>query len=69
MTPLQALQSATLLPARWLEVSDRLGALDVGNLADIVGVDGDPTRDISAMRRLRFVMKDGRIVRQDPVAA
>jgi imidazolonepropionase-like amidohydrolase len=64
MSPLQALQSATLLPARWLEVDDRLGTLHVGNLADIIAVDGDPTRDISAMRRLRFVMKDGRVIRR-----
>ncbi|HYW89564.1 MAG TPA: amidohydrolase family protein [Chloroflexota bacterium] len=69
MTPLQAVQSATLLPARWLAVDDRLGSLEVGTLADIIAVDGDPTRDISAMRRVCFVMKDGQVIRQDRVAA
>jgi imidazolonepropionase-like amidohydrolase len=69
MTPVQALRSATLLPARWLDVDDRLGSLEVGKLADIVAVDSDPTRDISALRSVRFVMKDGQVIRQDRVAA
>jgi imidazolonepropionase-like amidohydrolase len=66
MTPLQALQSATRKSAEWLDVGDRLGSLDAGSLADIIAVDGNPIGDISALRRLRFVMKDGQIVRNDP---
>jgi imidazolonepropionase-like amidohydrolase len=66
MTPLEALRSATVGPADWLDVSDRLGTLEAGKLADLIAVDGDPTVDISSMRRLRFVMQDGHIVRHDP---
>jgi imidazolonepropionase-like amidohydrolase len=65
MTPLQALQSATCRAAEWLEVRDTLGSLEPGKLADIIAVKGDPTHDILAMRQLRFVMKDGAIVRHD----
>ena len=42
------------------------GSLEVGKLADIIAVNGDPTSDISALRRLRLVMQDGQIVRRDP---
>ena len=66
MSPVEALRSATIKPAEWLDAADRLGTLEIGKLADLIAVDGDPTQDISAMRRLRFVMQDGRIVRHDP---
>jgi imidazolonepropionase-like amidohydrolase len=66
MSPIQALRAATLKPAEWLETADRLGSLQPGKLADLIAVDGDPTVDIAHMRTLRFVMKDGEIVRRDP---
>jgi imidazolonepropionase-like amidohydrolase len=69
MKPMQALQSATIKAAAWLDAADRLGSLTSGKLADIIAVDGDPTADISNMRRLRFVMQDGQIVRHDPPSA
>jgi imidazolonepropionase-like amidohydrolase len=68
MRPVDALRSATIKPAEWLDAHDRLGSLEVGKLADIIAVDGDPTADIAHMRRLRFVMADGNIVRHDPRA-
>jgi imidazolonepropionase-like amidohydrolase len=68
MTPVNALRSATLKPAEWLELSDQLGALEQGKLADLIAVDGDPTQDISNLRHLRFVMQNGHIVRHDPPA-
>jgi len=61
MTPTQALQAATLTSAELIERSDDLGRLEVGYLADIVAVPGDPTTDITTTQDVRFVMKDGQI--------
>ena len=59
MPPMEAIKSATVTTAALLRISDRLGSLEKGKLADIIAVDGDPIKDISAMTRVRFVMKDG----------
>lgn len=64
MTPVQALQSATVVDARAFHLSDR-GSISLGKLADLVAVDGDPTRDIHALRRVRLVVKGGVIVPRD----
>jgi imidazolonepropionase-like amidohydrolase len=60
MTPLQALQAATITSADLLGVDDR-GLLEPGLLADIIAVPGDPSEDISVVQDVRFVMKDGQI--------
>ena len=65
MTPAQALRSATIDSARMLGVERELGDLKPGYLADIVAVDGDPTQDIRALRTIGFVMKGGKVVRND----
>jgi imidazolonepropionase-like amidohydrolase len=69
MTPVDALRSATIKPAEWLAVSDQLGTLEPGKLADLIAVDRDPTQNISNMRHLRFVMHHGQLVRHDPLPA
>ncbi len=61
MTPVGALQSATSTAARVLRLDDRLGSIRPGLYADLVAVDGDPTRDIHAIRRVKLVMKGGQM--------
>jgi Tol biopolymer transport system component len=61
LTPLQALQAATLAAAQALGVDDQLGTIEVGKLADLTFVAGDPLTDIRALRDVKRVMKGGRI--------
>jgi imidazolonepropionase-like amidohydrolase len=64
MPPMKAIQSATSVPAHFLQIDDRLGSVQAGKLADLVGVPGNPLEDITALQRVRFVMKEGTIYRQ-----
>ncbi len=59
MPVMAAIRSATIVPARYLGIDDRLGSIETGKLADIVAVPGDPRTDVHVMERVSFVMKDG----------
>jgi imidazolonepropionase-like amidohydrolase len=61
MPPLEAIRAATLYGATVLGKESHLGTLEAGKLADIVAVQGDPAKDIDAMQKVGFVMKDGRV--------
>jgi imidazolonepropionase-like amidohydrolase len=62
LTPMQAIQAATVNAADLLGWSDRVGRLAPGFYADIIAVDGDPLKDIRVLERARFVMKAGKVI-------
>src|SRR3989441_2007655 len=64
MPVVEALRSATSIDARVLHMEDKIGRVRVGLFADLIAVEGDPTRDISSLRRVRFVIKDGTVYKQ-----
>ena len=63
MKPVDVLRSATSIDARLFHMQDRIGTVKAGLLADLIAVDGDPTRDISAVRNVKLVMKGGVVYR------
>ncbi|HEX6570042.1 MAG TPA: amidohydrolase family protein [Acidimicrobiales bacterium] len=64
MTPVEAIRAATTVAAELIDVEDR-GRLEPGLLADVIGVPGDPTADITVTEEVRFVMKGGQVYRHD----
>jgi len=65
MPPMEAIQSATLTAAKLLRIDDRLGSVEVGKVADLVAVPGNPLEDISLMSKVNFVMKNGVVYKHD----
>jgi imidazolonepropionase-like amidohydrolase len=59
MPPMEAIQSATLVNATVLKMSDKIGSIEVGKLADIIAVDDNPIKNIKTMEQVTFVMKEG----------
>jgi imidazolonepropionase-like amidohydrolase len=64
MTPMQAIKSATTVAAELLEMKGKIGEISAGAFADIVAVSEDPLANISALERVNFVMKEGKIYKQ-----
>jgi Imidazolonepropionase and related amidohydrolases len=62
LTPMQAIQAATVSAADLLGWSDRVGSIEPGRFADIIAVSGDPTVDVTVLERVSFVMKGGQVV-------
>jgi len=68
MTPARVIQSGTIVNAEILGWSDRIGSIEKGKYADLVVVSGDPLSDITELQRVKFVMKGGRIIRNDLIS-
>jgi imidazolonepropionase-like amidohydrolase len=68
-TPAEALQSATILPARIVGADKRTGSIAVGKEADMVLVDGDPSKELGALRRVLTVVSDGYVMDADELRA
>ena len=65
LTPLQAIQSATVNDADLLGWSDKIGTIEPGKWADLIAVDGDPLQDVTMLERVKFVMKGGDVVKNE----
>jgi imidazolonepropionase-like amidohydrolase len=65
MPPLDVIRAITVNAAEMLGWQDRIGSIEPGKFADLVAVAGDPIADITEIERVRFVMKDGQVVRND----
>lgn len=65
LTPMQAIQAATVNAADLLGWSDRIGSIEAGRFADIIAVSGNPLNDVTELERVRFVMKGGMVVKSE----
>jgi len=65
LTPLQAIQAATVNDADLLGWSDRVGVIEPNHYADIIAVDGDPLQDVTTLERVKFVMKGGVVYKSE----
>jgi len=66
MTPMEAIVAATMENARFFRIDDRLGSVEAGKLADLVLVEGDPLKEIGALRRIKRVMLNGKWITTAP---
>lgn len=64
MTPMQAIQAGTKVNAELLKLDKEIGTIEVGKFADIIGVKGDPLKDITELQRVKFVMIGGEVVKK-----
>jgi imidazolonepropionase-like amidohydrolase len=64
MPAMEAIKAATMNAADLLGISDRLGSIEKGKIADIIAVNGDPLKDIKVLSLMSFVMKEGVVYKQ-----
>ena len=65
MTPAAAIQAATVNAADLLGIADQVGSLEPGKSADLIAVQGDPLTDVTVLKKVAFVMKDGKVQKQE----
>src|ERR1700733_14778254 len=65
LSPVRAIQAGTSINAEVLGWQDQMGSIDKGKFADLIAVSGDPLADITELQRMKFVMKGGKVVRDD----
>ena len=65
MPAIETIQSATINTAKMLGIDSTLGSIEVGKIADLIAVDGDPIQDINVMEKISFVMKEGKVIAID----
>jgi imidazolonepropionase-like amidohydrolase len=65
MTPLEAIRAATVNASELMGWQDRVGAIETGKYADLIAVEGDPLADITAIQKVKFVMKGGTVVKDE----
>jgi len=65
LTPARALQGGTIINAEALGWQDQIGSIEKGKYADLVAVSGDPLADVTELQRMKFVMKAGKVIRND----
>jgi imidazolonepropionase-like amidohydrolase len=67
LTPARAIQAGTVINAEVLGWQDQIGSVEKGKFADLVAVQGDPLADITELQRVKFVMKGGKVIRNEMV--
>jgi imidazolonepropionase-like amidohydrolase len=63
LSPAEAIRAATITAAELMGWQDRVGAVEAGKFADLIAVDGDPLADVTVLLQVKFVMKNGKVVK------
>lgn len=64
MTPIQAIQTATINASKLVDRADSIGTIEAGKFADLIAVEGDPIKDVTELERIKFVMKGGLVIKK-----
>ena len=68
MKPLEIIRAAIVNGAELLGLKDKLGVLEPGMAANVIAKDGDPLANITALEKVRFVMKGGKVIKNEPAS-